>query len=288
MQEQALWAVGLPGGCMAIVLAIALLLGPLRRKAGIADAALALCIPGAAFITFLVEKGLPSLPPEQKWLILPWTFLIAGVLGLVATAIGGRKCPGAMAVLGAAAVGGAGGLWLALPGIDTVDARISIALELGIAVLVLAAVMRQGRPVLTCVALWGAATALSLTLASSANITLAMAAGAIAVTVAVAGVLLSIAPSSAPKQRLGVGAAIACATTLMMLLIVGRIYDNSLDGIATWRWLLVIGGPAVLLLVPFATTLGRKSVALVGVLLPAAVAAWPAVVELMAMEPTGY
>jgi hypothetical protein len=272
---------------MAVVLAIALLLGPLRRKAGIADAALALCIPGAAFITFLVEKGLPSLPPEQKWLILPWTFVLAGVLGLVATAISGRRHPGAMAVLGAAVVGCAGGLWLALPGIDTVDARISLALELGIAVLVLAAVMRQGRPVLTCVALWGAATALSLTLASSANITLAMAAGAIAVTVAVAGVLLSIAPGSAPKQRLGVGAAIACATTLVMLMIVGRIYDIP-DGIASWRWCLAICGPAVLLLVPFATTLGRKSIAFIGVLLPAAAAAWPAVRELMDMNPAGF
>jgi hypothetical protein len=85
-----------------------------------------------------------------------------------------------------------------------------------------------------------------------------------------------------------VGAAIACATTLVMLMIVGRIYDNSLDGIASWRWFLVIGGPAVLLLVPFATTLGRKSIAFIGVLLPAAAAAWPAVRELMDMNPAGF
>ena len=288
MIEQALWAVALPVGCMAGVIALVVLLPPLRVKAGIADGVLALCLPGAAIGTFIVEKGLPTLPPEQKWLILPWILLAGGLLGLVLTSIGGRKYPGLMALIGAAVAGTCTGLWLVLPDLDSIDARITLGLQLGLAVLVVAGVMRQGRPVLTCIALWAAGAALSVTLLSSANITLALAAGAVSATSATAGLLLAIGAKKAPHARLGVGAALGVTCVLVMLMLVGQIYDNSSDGIAGWRWWLTIVGPGVLLLVPFATTKGRLAVAFAGVLTPAVVTGWLAASELMALDPTGY
>ncbi len=277
MIEQAMWAVGMPAAICAGLLALALFVPAFRRHAILADAACALCLPLAAFITFIVEKGLPTLPPEQKWLILPWTFLAGGMLGAGVSGAFGTRSPSVASLLAAAIAGGLAGWLLVLPDLDGLDARITLGLQVGVGVLVMAAIMRQARPVLTCTLIWGAGAALSLTLLASSNITLSLAAGAISATAAAAAMLLSIGAKSAPQGRLGVGAATGLACALVMLVVIGVRYDNSWDGIPQWRWWMCIAGPCVMLIVPFATTKGRVAAVLVGGLLPAAVTAWLAI-----------
>ena len=282
MLETTLQAVGIPTAIAAIVLLSALLVGPLRRRPGLADAALAVCLPCSAFITFMFEKGLPTLPPEQKWLIVPWVLLCAAALGVAARALAPRGNGSMQCLLAAAAAGGLGGWPLVLPGLDSLDASVTLGLQLGLGVLLLGAVARSGRPVTCMIGAWACAALLSLTLLISANITMGLAAGAVSATAAVGAVGLSLFRGSAPAGRVGVGTAASLAVTLVIFLVVGQAYDYSMDGIAAWRWWLCLMPLALLVLLPGGK---RSSLALTAVLVPTVVAlavAWPQLQDLMA------
>ena len=85
-----------------MLVALAVLVPPLRRRGAFTDGVFALCLPGAVLLTIVLEKGM-ALPPPQKWLILPWALLAGGVLGLIVSALCPRRGSGFVGLLAAGA-----------------------------------------------------------------------------------------------------------------------------------------------------------------------------------------
>ncbi len=293
MVDTVLYAVGLPAAVMGTVLALAILLPPLRRRAVLTDCSLALCLPGAALLSFVLEKGmiLPGGEGWQKWFITAWVLLGAIVLGLAAAGMGRGRQYGPTAVLAAGVAGAAVALWLVLPGLDEAGARVTMGLKFALPVLVFAAAAALRRDVVFHIGVWATAAGLSMTLLVSANITLALTAGALAACAAVAAVVLSIFPSSAPSKRVGLGGAVGVSIAIVMLVVVGQIYD--IEGVAQWRWWLPLAGVPALLLLPKApktssATLASTMLALCVVIAPAIASIVLAALELAATSPAGF
>jgi len=310
MLDQVLYLVGLPALVLGAVLAIAMLLPPLRRRPVCADCALALCLPAAAALSFVLSilsdeatraqkvEALLGGDGWQEWYITPWVLLGALVLAIAAACIGRGRWRWEVPVL-AAGIGGVLLAWLlVLPGLEGLWTRLFVGLKFAIPVLVFAGVAALRRDVLFQIAAWAAAAALSMTLMASGLYTLGFAAGALAATAAVAAVVLAVAPSSAPSNRVGHGAAVGLSITLIMLLLVGKTYD--LSDVSIWQWWMpFVGVPALFLLPrPAASSakttnpLGRRIslglLALYVVLVPAIASMIQAAIDLSDTGSSGY
>jgi hypothetical protein len=298
--ETVVYAVGLPTAIMGTVLVLTILLAPLRRRAVLADCALAVCLPGAALLSFVLEKGLivPGGDGWQKWFITAWVLLGAMALGLIGASLGRGRKRGLMTVVLAGAAGAAAALWIVLPGLDNEGLRVTMGLKFTLPVLAFAAASMLRRDVVFHIGVWATAAAVSMTLMASANITLALTAGALAACAAVAAIALSIFPSAAPSNRVGLGAAVGVSITLVIMVLVGQIYD--IEGVAPWRWWLPLAGVPALLLLPkpasstAKATNGRPGglsgnlLAIIIVVAPSVASIVLAINALTATNPSGY
>ena len=198
---------------------------------------------------------------------------------------------GPTAVLAAGVAGAAVALWLVLPGLDEAGARVTMGLKFALPVLAFAAAAALRRDIVFHIGVWATAAALSMTMLVSANITLALTAGALSAVAAVAAVVLSVFPSSAPSKRVGLGAAVGVSIALVMLIVVGQIYD--IEGVAAWRWWLPLAGVPALLLLPkvpktSSATGASTMLALCVVIAPAIASIVLAALELAAASPAGF
>ena len=214
MVDTVLYAVGLPTAVMGTVLVLAILLPPLRRRAVLADCCLAICLPGAALLSFVLEKGmiLPGSEGWQKWFITAWALLCAALcLGLAATGMGRGRQYGPTAVLAAGVAGAGVALWLVLPGLDEAGARVTMGLKFALPVLAFAAAAVLRRDIVFHIGVWATAAALSMTMLVFGQYHTGVdRRGASQHVAAVAAVVLSVFPSSAPSKRVGLGGGCRC------------------------------------------------------------------------------
>jgi len=237
MIVQVLTGIGLPAALAAVVLLIGWRPWPRTRQPEDAGWATALAFGGAFLAAFIVQQGMPSIPPHERW---EWIALImagATVLGIIDGML--RRQPVRTFTL-AAIAGAAVGYALRLPDLDLVEARAS----LGVAILGLVLVLdplaaRRPGPRLP-IALVIVMTTLATAAQAAAFGKLAFIAGAMA---AAAGVHAVVAILN-PKLSLAPGGALVVAIALVLLSATGHAYDY---GDLPW-WMFVVPAASLVLM----------------------------------------
>ena len=171
---QILFTIGLPMLVGAILIVPAWLLPRIRVLSGIAGSALGVALGMALVVAFMAEAGVPSLPPGQKWHMLP--ILACGIVIL---------CPVVAMVDGSGEVGrwlisiASGGIigWLAVfPGLDLLG-QILLGVWVGISFMVISWVSHRRRGVTVALSITLVFAALSILCMQAHFITLTLIAG---------------------------------------------------------------------------------------------------------------
>ena len=193
---QILFTIGLPMLVGAILIVPAWLLPRIRVLSGIAGSALGVALGMATVVAFMAEAGVPSLPPGQKWHMLP--ILACGIVIL---------CPVVAMVDGSGEVGrwlisiASGGIigWLAVfPGLDLLG-QILLGVWVGISFMVISWVSHRRRGVTVTLSITLVFAALSILCMQAHFITLTLIAGALSATSGIAFVTAFISERWGPE-----------------------------------------------------------------------------------------
>ena len=257
---QILFTIGLPMLVGAILIVPAWLLPRIRVLSGIAGSALGVALGMALVVAFMAEAGVPSLPPGQKWHMLP--ILACGIVIL---------CPVVAMVDGSGEVGrwlisiASGGIigWLAVfPGLDLLG-QILLGVWVGISFMVISWVSHRRRGVTVTLSITLVFAALSILCMQAHFITLTLIAGALSATSGIAFVTAFISErwgpevpvdssavsdddSTLPTRSLAIGwgGAFAVASLVPLVAFCGWAYNV---GDVNWvHWGLVAGAPLML------------------------------------------
>ena len=252
---QILLTIGVPALIGALFIVPAWVLPRFRYTAGIAGSALGVALGLALVVAFMVESGIPSLPPAQKWHMLP--VLACGITML---------CPVIAMVDGSGEVGrwliaiGAGGIigWLAVfPGMDLL-LQVLLGVWVGLSFISLSWVSHRRRGLTVNLAYAIVFTGVSILCMEAKFITLTLIAGALAATcgVAFASALVAIIwirdhdpdmPLAAGQRRaiaIGWGGAFSLAAILPLVAFCGWAYN--VGEVEAIHWLLVCSAPILL------------------------------------------
>ena len=245
---QILLTIGLPALIGALFIIPAWVLPKFRYTAGIAGSALGVALGLALVVSFMAEAGVPSLPPAQKWHMLP--VLACGITLL---------CPVIAMVDGSGEIGrwliaiGSGGIiaWLAIfPGMDLL-LQILLGVWIALSFISLSWVSHRRRGLTVNLAYTIAFTGISILCMEAKFITLTLIAGALSATsgVAFASALVAIiwTRDKEGKRRaiaIGWGGAFSLAALLPLMAFCGWAYN--VGDVEPVHWLLVCSAPILL------------------------------------------
>ncbi len=246
---QLLLTIGLPTLVGAILIVPAWLVPRIREISGLAGSALGVALGMALVVAFMCEAGVPSLPPEQKWHMLP--IIACGIVILcpvVAIMDGSGELGRWLISIASGAIIG----WLAVfPQMDLLG-RILLGVWVGLSFMVLSWVSHRRRGITVTLSLTIVFTAMSLLCFESHFITLTLINGALAATAGVGFASALIAEvwtrDEEGKRRsiaIGWGGAFAAASLVPLACFCGWAYTI---GDVMWiHWGLVGAAPVMLL-----------------------------------------
>lgn len=258
--EQILFAVGFPALVGGILIVPAWLVPRIRILSGVTGSALGVGLGMALVVAFMAEAGIPTLPPAQKWHMLP--ILACGIVIL---------CPVVAIVDGSGELGrwligiASGGIigWLAVfPGLDLLG-QILLGVWVGISFMVISWVSHKRRGVTVTLSSTLVFAALSILCMQAHFITLTLIAGALSATsgigfvtafisevwgpkVSYASPVFPVDESELPSRSLAIGwgGAFALASIIPLVAFCGWAYNV---GDVSWlHWGLVAGAPLML------------------------------------------
>lgn len=257
---QIFFTVGFPALVGAILIIPAWLLPRIRVLSGVTGSALGVALGMALVVAFMTESGIPSLPPAQKWHMLP--IIACGIVIL---------CPMVAIGDGSGEVGrwlvsiASGGIigWLAVfPGLDLAG-QILLGVWVGVSFMVLSWVSHRRRGVTVTLSITLVFTALSILCMQAHFITLTLIAAALAATSGIGfatafiserwGPEISAGSSTIPGDEsqlptrslaIGWGGAFAVASIIPLVAFCGWAYNT---GDVNWiHWGLIAGAPLML------------------------------------------
>ncbi|MBG84985.1 MAG: hypothetical protein CMJ40_10645 [Phycisphaerae bacterium] len=257
---QILFAIGLPAMVGAILIVPAWLVPRIRRLSGLTGSALGVALGMALVVAFMAEAGIPSLPPDQKWHMLP--ILTCGIVILcpVVAIVDGSGEMGRWLI--SIASGGIIGWFAVFPGLDLLG-QILLGVWVGISFMVISWVSHRRRGVTVTLSITLVFAALSILCMQAHFITLTLIAGALSATSGIGFVTAFISErwgpevpvgspvfpedeSELPSRSLAIGwgGAFAVASIIPLVAFCGWAYNV---GDVTWlHWGLVAGAPLML------------------------------------------
>lgn len=257
---QIMWTVGFPALIGAVIIVPAWLLPRIRGLSGLTGSALGVALGMALVIAFMTEAGIPSLPPSQKWHMLP--ILACGIVILCPVVALVDECGELGRWLISIASGAIIG-WLAVfPGLGLVG-QILLGFWVGISFMVISWVSHRRRGVTVTLSITLVFSALSILCMEAHFITLTIIAGALAATSGVGFVTAlyseiwgpTVQPgpivfpgdeSELPSRSLAIGwgGAFAVASIIPLVAFCGWAYNvGDVNGI---HWGLVAAAPLML------------------------------------------
>ncbi|MEE2908073.1 MAG: hypothetical protein VX527_09620 [Planctomycetota bacterium] len=247
---QILLTIGLPTFIGAILIVPAWLVPRIRDISGLAGSALGVALGMALVVAFMAEAGVPSLPPAQKWHMLP--IIACGIVILCPVVVlmdgSGEFGRWLISVATGAVIG-----WLAVfPQMD-IFGRVLLGIWVGVSFMVMSLVSHRRRGITVTLSLTIVFTALAILCWQAHQITLTLINVALAATSGIGFVSALVAEVWTRDEEgnrrsiaIGWGGAFAAASLVPLTCFCGWAYTM---GDVRWiHWALVGAAPTMLII----------------------------------------